>query len=162
MTDFSNNISLAEKYLNRFAPKPTTHYINGAWVPADECQTFTNSTPIDNTSLGEVTSGSSHEVNSACAAAEAAFPEWRDMPGSERKKILNRFADILVERAEEIALVESSDCGQAIRYMKQAAMRGAANFRFLPTKHQNPGMARHFTRLIIPILPCAPLSGRWQ
>ena len=42
-------------------------------------------------------------------------------------------ADILraiKARAEEIALVESSDTGQPIRYMAKAAMRGAENFRF--------------------------------
>lgn len=50
------------------------------------------------------------------------------------QKILHRFADLLVERAKEIALVESMDCSQAIRVMKQAAVRGAANFRFFADK----------------------------
>ena len=56
------------------------------------------------------------------------------MPGAQRKKILNHFADKIVERADEIALVESMDCGQPIRFMKQAAIRGAANFRFFADK----------------------------
>lgn len=56
------------------------------------------------------------------------------MPAAKRKKILHHFADKIVERADEIAMVESMDCGQAIRFMKQAAIRGAANFRFFADK----------------------------
>eukprot|EP00752_Nemacystus_decipiens_P018087 g16219.t1 len=41
---------------------------------------------------------------------------------------------MITERADEIALVESADCGQPIRFMKQAAIRGAANFRFFADK----------------------------
>jgi len=64
----------------------------------------------------------------------AAFADWRDMPGAERKKLLHSFASKIAERAEEIALVESMDCGQPIRFMKQAAIRGAENFRFFADK----------------------------
>jgi 5-carboxymethyl-2-hydroxymuconic-semialdehyde dehydrogenase len=59
--------------------------------------------------------------------------------------MLHAFADKLVERADEIALVESMDCGQAIRFMKQAAIRGAANFRFFADKapEAQNGLALH-------------------
>ena len=52
------------------------------------------------------------------------------MPGAKRRKILHAIADAIEARADEIALVESSDTGQAIRYMAKAALRGAENFRF--------------------------------
>jgi 5-carboxymethyl-2-hydroxymuconic-semialdehyde dehydrogenase len=73
-------------------------------------------------------------MDAACEAAEDAFPHWSQISGQERKRILHHFADLIEERAEEIALVEASDCGQAIRFMKQAAVRGAANFRFFADK----------------------------
>ena len=91
-------------------------------------------TPIDNTSLGQVAEGTAEDIDAACKAAQAAFPAWRDMPGKERKKILHRFADLIIERAEEIAMVESMDCGQVIRFMKAAAIRGSENFRFFADK----------------------------
>lgn len=134
MSNLNANLSLAPNYLKRFLDNTTTHFINGEWTSATGRETFDNLTPIDNTSLGKVVAGTREDMDAACSAAEAAFPAWRDMPAVERKKILNRFADLLVERAEEIALVESSDCGQAIRFMKQAAIRGAANFRFFADK----------------------------
>ncbi|WP_116365979.1 5-carboxymethyl-2-hydroxymuconate semialdehyde dehydrogenase [Parahaliea mediterranea] len=133
MSDLTHNLSRAQAYLQRFRDKPTTHYINGAWTPASG-DTFDNLTPVDNSSLGKVAAGTADDIDAACAAAEQAFPAWRDLSGQERKQCLHRFADLLVERADEIALVESMDCGQPLRFMKQAAVRGAANFRFFADK----------------------------
>jgi len=65
------------------------------------------------------------EIDRAARAAAAAFPAWRDLPGAKRRKVLHAVADAIEARAEEIALVESSDTGQPIRYMAKAALRGA-------------------------------------
>lgn len=145
MSDFTANLGRAEQYLARFKSKITGHYINGELgVPAG-AETYTNVTPTDNSALGEVVAGSTADMNSACEAAQNAFAEWRDLSGAERKKLLNHFADKIVERADEIALVESMDCGQPIRFMKQAAIRGAANFRFFADKapEAQNGLALH-------------------
>lgn len=145
MSDFDQNMAAARRYLQPFADTVTGHYINGERVVPAGGKTYDNTTPTDNTSLGQVVEGSAADIDEACKAAEAAFPAWRDMPGAERKKLLNHFADKIVERAEEIALVESMDCGQPIRFMKQAAVRGAANFRFFADKapEARNGLALH-------------------
>ncbi|WP_028867002.1 5-carboxymethyl-2-hydroxymuconate semialdehyde dehydrogenase [Psychromonas arctica] len=132
MSEFENNLSRAENYLSRFKNVPLGHFVDGEFYSNQS--TFTNFTPVDNTSIGEVSEGTEADMNKACEAAKKAFPAWRDMPGAERKKLLHHFADKIVERADEIALVESMDCGQPIRFMKQAAIRGAANFRFFADK----------------------------
>ena len=43
---------------------------------------------------------------------------------------MHKVADLIEARAEEIALVESFDTGQALRFMSKAAIRGAENYRF--------------------------------
>ncbi|MDE0929162.1 MAG: 5-carboxymethyl-2-hydroxymuconate semialdehyde dehydrogenase [Halioglobus sp.] len=134
MSEFSENISRANQYLQPFKAKTTGHFINGRVVLPAGAVTYDNTTPVDNSSLGAVVTGTAADVDLACEAAEAAFADWRDLPGAERKKILNQFADKIVQHADEIALVESMDCGQPIRFMKQAAIRGAANFRFFADK----------------------------
>jgi 5-carboxymethyl-2-hydroxymuconic-semialdehyde dehydrogenase len=134
MTTFTANQDAANRFLKRFSNNTTGHHINGSVVVAPDAEVYQNINPRNNSSLGNVVAGTVADMDSACEAAEAAFPAWRDMPGNERKRILHHFADKIVERAEEIALVESSDCGQAIRFMKQAAIRGAANFRFFADK----------------------------
>ena len=145
MSEFESNRSAAESYLRPYRDAVTGHYINGAMVVPAGCETFDNLTPTDNSSLGRVVAGSAADVSAACEAAESAFADWRDMPGAARKQLLHHLADKIVERAEEIALVESMDCGQPIRFMQQAAIRGAANFRFFADRapEARNGLALH-------------------
>ncbi len=123
-----DNLARADGYLKRFANRPLGHFIGGKSVAAGE--TFDSLTPVDNSVLGKVARGTAEDVDHAAQAATDAFAAWRDTPGKERKRILHRVADLIEARTEEIALVESMDTGQAIRYMSKAAVRGAANFRF--------------------------------
>nr|WP_320135241.1 5-carboxymethyl-2-hydroxymuconate semialdehyde dehydrogenase [uncultured Amphritea sp.] len=123
------NIGKAEGYLARFKENTLGHFINGEWTLGSG-ETFDNTTPFDQSYLGKVAAASVDDVNAACEAAAAAAAGWAATPGAERRKILHRLGDELEKRAEEIAMVESMDCGQALRFMRQAAVRGAANFRF--------------------------------
>ncbi len=133
-TELNRNIDKAQQYLARFKETTLGHYINGGWTLGSEGETFDNLTPVDNSSLGKVVKGTVADVNAACDAAASAFDGWAEMPGAQRKTILHKLADAIEARAEEIALVESSDCGQPLRFMRQAAVRGAANFRFFADK----------------------------
>lgn len=133
-TGESANREKAAGFLSRLQATPVSHFIAGEWQPTDGRECFENIEPAGNTSLGQVISGTTEDMDAACEAAANAFPQWSQISGQERKKILHHFADLIEQRAEEIALVEASDCGQAIRFMKQAAVRGAANFRFFADK----------------------------
>src|SRR5262249_46556008 len=86
--------------------------------------------PVDNSVIAKVAAGGAPEIDRAAKAAMAAFPAWSVLDGDKRRAILHAIADRIEARAEEIALVESSDTGQPIRYMSKAALRGAENFRF--------------------------------
>src|SRR5690606_8851824 len=101
-----------------------------ASVPAASGATFDSISPVDLKPIAKIAKSDAADVDRAAQAAEAAFPAWRAMAGAERKKLLNRIADAIVARAEEIAIIESIDTGQAIRFMSKAALRGAENFRF--------------------------------
>ena len=133
-TGDSANREKAAAFLSRLQATPVSHFIAGQWQPTDGRECFENIEPAGNTSLGQVISGTTEDMDAACEAATDAFPQWSQISGQERKRILHHFADLIEERAEEIALVEASDCGQAIRFMKQAAVRGAANFRSFADK----------------------------
>jgi 5-carboxymethyl-2-hydroxymuconic-semialdehyde dehydrogenase len=128
--NLQDNQQRATALLERFAARTLGHFINGKQVEEASGKTFTNFMPVDNSSLGEVAAGDDRDVNAAATAAREAFPAWRDHSGEERKTLLHKIADLIVARREEIALVESVDTGQPIRFMSQAALRGAENFRF--------------------------------
>jgi 5-carboxymethyl-2-hydroxymuconic-semialdehyde dehydrogenase len=124
------NIRKASKHLERFASVPLGHFIDGALRAGASSETFENRTPIDDSLLGQVSAGNAADIDAAARSAERAFPAWRDLPGTERRALLHKIADAIEARGEEIALVESMDTGQPIRFMAAAAKRSAENFRF--------------------------------
>ncbi len=52
------------------------------------------------------------DVDAAVAAAKQAFPGWAATPPNERARALLRMADLIEERGEEIADLESADAGK--------------------------------------------------
>ncbi len=129
-TDLEKNIQDVKKLLNSYKNETLPHYINGSKLLSKSNECFENISPIDNEITGLVASGGSEDINDACNAASVAFDEWKNISGKERKKLLHKIADGIEDRAREIALVESYDSGQAIRFMSKAAIRSATNFRF--------------------------------
>ena len=129
-TDLEKNIKDIKKLLKSYENEALHHYINGSKLLSKSNEFFENISPINNEIIGSVASGGSEDINVACNAASAAFDEWKNISGKERKKLLHKIADGIEDRAREIALVESYDSGQAIRFMSKAAIRSATNFRF--------------------------------
>ena len=127
---FEQNTADAARHLRPFASDTLGHLINGAKVSSVSGATFTNTSPIDHSELGQVAAGDHDDIDAAARAADAAFAEWRATPGATRRRVLHDLADLIEERAQQIALVESVDTGQAIRFMSSAALRGAENFRY--------------------------------
>ncbi len=125
-----SNLAAAETLLARFRAKPLGHFIDGREVPGQSGKLFDNLSPIDGGVINQVHAGDAADVDAAASAAERAFPAWAALPGTERKRILHKVADGILARAKDIALLESLDSGQPIRFMSKAAERAAENFRF--------------------------------
>ena len=106
-------------------------------MPSASGDTFENATPIDNTALCTVAHGAAEEIDDAARTATAAFRDWRDTTGAERKRLLHRVADLIDKNGEEIALLETFDTGQPIRFMSKAAARAAENFRFFADRAES-------------------------
>ena len=126
----TENLAKAETCLARFKRGTLRHWIDGEARDSSSGETFDNHTPVDDSFLGAVASGDADDVDRAAQAATRAFTGWRKMPGGKRRALLHDIADAIEARAEEIAVVESMDTGQPIRFMAAAAKRGAENFRF--------------------------------
>ena len=142
---FKENVKKAESYLKRFKDNVTVHHVNGEACRGDSGITFENLTPVDNTPIGAIAEGSAGDIDLACRAARDAFPDWSRSPAKQRRKVLNHFADLVEQRAEEIALVESMDCGQPIRFMRGSRGARRGEFSFLcrqgPASRQRPVIA---------------------
>jgi len=127
--ELQTRIKQSVQYLERFRQAPLGHFIGGESVVGDGKQ-FKNHSPIDGADLGMVCSATASEVDRACRAASDAFGDWRRASGKARRQILIRVAELIEARAEEIAMIECVDTGQAWRFMSKAAVRGAENYRF--------------------------------
>ncbi len=136
---FQANIAGADRYLAPFTQGVVPHFIAGQRVGSRSGETFETLDPATNKPQCVVAAGGADEIGRAAEAAQAAFRPWAAISGAKRRAILHDIADGIVARAEEIALVESSDTGQPIRYMAKAALRGAENFRFYADRAPNAG-----------------------
>ena len=91
-------------------------FIDGRYVAAASGETFARVSPIDGRVIAEIASGGAEDVNRAVAAARRTFETggWRDADAAHKKKVLTRFADLVREHTDEIALLETLDVGKPI------------------------------------------------
>lgn len=107
----------------------TRHYIGGQRVASE--QTYRNTSPIDGSFLGDIARGGATEADLAVAAARAAFPAWAALGPEGRRPILVRIAELVEERLEAFANVETLDNGGLLRSNLRGVMpRVAHNMRF--------------------------------
>ncbi len=89
------------------------HFINGKHV-ADNNRPL----PVTNPATGKVTKqvamASKNTVEDAIAAAEAAFPDWRNTPPAKRARIMFRFKQLLEEHADEIVALLTDEHGKVL------------------------------------------------
>jgi betaine-aldehyde dehydrogenase len=90
------------------------NYINGEFRDAVDGRT----TDVVDPATGEVYAtaplSAAADVDAAVAAAEAAFPGWRDTIPAERQRALLKIADAVEARAGELVAVESENTGKPI------------------------------------------------
>ena len=129
MSTLDQNTDKLGGYLQQFKKSGIPNRIAGKDVPGSG-GVFESTSPVDKSVICDVAHGTAADIDTAASAAAENFPVWRDMPATERRKLLIKVAEGIEARAEEIALCECWDTGQAIRFMSKAALRGAENFRY--------------------------------
>src|SRR3979490_90906 len=131
---FKANRDRAAPLLKQLRADGIGHMIDGKIVASISGETFETNSPGDGAVLASAARGKARESARPATAGALAFKAWRDMPATMRKKLLHRVADAIEDRADDIAVLECGDTGQAHRFMAKAAIRGAENFRFFADK----------------------------
>jgi acyl-CoA reductase-like NAD-dependent aldehyde dehydrogenase len=85
--------------------------IGGEWTAASGGGTFERIDPFTGDAVTVAAAAGRADVQRACDAAAAAFPEWSSTPPGERRSVPSSAADILMERAAEIASVMTQEVG---------------------------------------------------
>ncbi len=110
----SNTINWQQRALDL---KPQSKiFIDGNYVDAASGKTFENFSPSDGHLICNVASGDTEDINRAVASAKKAFESgvWREMNPRDKKIIMLKWAQLLGEHREELALLEAIDTGRPI------------------------------------------------
>ena len=93
---------------------PTGLFINNEFVKGAEGKTFETTNPSDETVIASVHEATEKDVDTAVAAARAAFEgEWRTTTPADRGNLLFKLADLFEKNVDLLAAVESLDNGKA-------------------------------------------------
>ncbi len=112
---------------------PELMYVDGAWVKAERGEFYQVVNPATAQPLAQVPKASDLDVSKAVDSARTAFDKgnWPRMAPGERARVLLKMADMLDERADEIAKIETQNQGKTIKMSRDSDVPYCAdNIRF--------------------------------
>ncbi len=117
------------------------HIIDGVEVESVDGKRFDTINPWTRERWGEVAEGSAADADLAIAAARRAFDSgpWPRMGRTARAALIHTLADLMEERADELARADSTDMGKPFVQAKHDVARSVWNFRFF-ADHQRDAM----------------------
>ncbi|AIN15902.1 betaine aldehyde dehydrogenase [Yersinia pseudotuberculosis] len=89
-------------------------YINGAYTDSTSGDTFDAVNPANGECIAQLQAANAQDVDKAVAAAKQGQPVWAAMTAMERSRILRRAVDILRDRNDELAAIETADTGKPL------------------------------------------------
>jgi gamma-glutamyl-gamma-aminobutyraldehyde dehydrogenase len=94
----------------------TRLYIDGRFVDSAKGGRFTTINPANGEPIAEMSAGTGEDIDRAVAAARRAFKSgsWSKLAPRQRMDVLYRFAALVNERAESLAVLETLDMGKPI------------------------------------------------
>lgn len=93
-------------------------YINGQWVTAGNGHTLVVTNPATGEALLSVPNAGAEETRQAIVAAQAALPVWRGLTAVRRGRILRRWAELMLENQEDLALIMTAEQGKPLAEAK--------------------------------------------
>lgn len=103
------------------------NYINGEFVDSSSTETMDVINPSTNEVIAQLPLSNRADLDSAVAAAQAAFKSWRKTPPAERAKYIFKFKNLMEEHFEEIARLVTMEHGKTINEARGDVRRGIDN-----------------------------------
>jgi succinate-semialdehyde dehydrogenase/glutarate-semialdehyde dehydrogenase len=93
-------------------------YVNGQWQDATNGETFEVRNPATGGLVGTVPAMGAAETRAAIDAANAAWGAWRKKTAKERSVILRKWNDLMIENADDLALILTTEQGKSLAEAK--------------------------------------------
>ena len=102
--------------------------VGGQRMATQSGEQFDCISPLDGKSIGKVSRGLAADIDAAVASARRAFESgrWAAQAPAARKKVLQRFSELILAHKEELALLETVDMGKPIQYALAVDVPSAA------------------------------------
>ena len=98
-------------------------FIDGAWVGEARMPVIDKATGEE---IARVPAMGAAETHAAIEAAHRAFPAWSKLLAKERSKIIRRWYELIIEHADELALLLTKEQGKPLAEAKGEIIYGAA------------------------------------
>jgi succinate-semialdehyde dehydrogenase / glutarate-semialdehyde dehydrogenase len=102
-------------------------WVAGEWVDGDSGETFAVTNPATGEELARVPRLGAAETRRALEAADAALPAWRGRTAADRARIMRRWADLMLEHIDDLALLLTLEQGKPL-FESKAEIEYAASF----------------------------------
>lgn len=134
----------------------TQLYYGGQWRDGSAGETRPVTDPATGEVLAQVAVATVEDVDAAVEAAAEAFRSWSRTPAPQRAKLLRRWYDLVVERADELAAILTAEQGKPLAEARGEVLYGAGFIEWfaeeakrlygevIPTN--NPDRRMHTTR----------------
>jgi aldehyde dehydrogenase (NAD+) len=110
---------------------PARNYVAGEWRDSSSGATYEKRGPWRPSELvGVYAASTAEDARAAIDAAAAAFPAWAGLPMPQRAVFLQRAADAIELRADQIARDMTAEMGKPVREARMEALRAATILRF--------------------------------
>lgn len=111
-------------------PRNLALYYANSWHAPASGRVDPTFDPATGEVLAEVAAAGVADVDAAVAAARSGYNAWRDVPPLERARILKEIAAIIRKHGDELALIDSANCGNPYGEMRGDADVAAAQMEF--------------------------------
>ncbi|WP_218311051.1 CoA-acylating methylmalonate-semialdehyde dehydrogenase [Alteromonas antoniana] len=98
--------------------------INGEFVESSTSSYIDVTNPANNEVIAKAPCATEQEMEQAIASAEAAFETWKNVPVTERARVMMRYQALLKEHQEDIAKILASETGKTFDDAKGDVWRG--------------------------------------
>lgn len=105
-------------------------FIDGKWVNADSGGTLKVINPATEETITEIAFGGRAEAKRALEAAAKAMPAWKKKSSWERAKVLKKTADLMRERADDLARTLTMEQGKPLAEAKGEILHSADTFEW--------------------------------
>ena len=124
--------SAADQMIARYVAPVAKILIDGMLRESASGQTLPVYNPADGKEIGRLQAGSKADVDAAVAAARRSFEAgtWRNLPASRQAEILWKLSQLIEEQLEDLATLETIDCGMPIVRTRTHVRRGIEALRY--------------------------------